>query len=270
MRGSWRPNRTAIFWPPLLWPSTLCLSRSPGLLNRRPRGSICWLSLLSLIQQLLWTPTQSGALSPFGLVWLSLPHLVDNSVRSLTGTVWLLSWLSYIIVPRPLSGLLDLWNRILDRRQAEITVMQFTGHSLPLHQSMSVPWEFFTSSHFISQFPPMRFPLITAIRMCHFLPVHHLGMPFLAGSKAKIQQHIVILNRITVYRLFVPYRNIWYLLIPLRRCPWCSRYRRRKWTRRLEFKSWTRLIAFHIALIPLGKVWIQLFSLQLWVNSRTD
>ena len=30
------------------------------------------------------------------------------------------------------------------------------------------------------------------------------------------------------------------------------------------------LIAFHIALIPLGKVWIQLFSLQLWVNSRTD
>ena len=31
-------------------------------------------------------------------------------------------------------------------------------------------------------------------------------------------------------------------------------YRRRKWTRQNEFKSWTRLIAFHIALIPLGKV----------------
>ena len=30
------------------------------------------------------------------------------------------------------------------------------------------------------------------------------------------------------------------------------------------------LIVFHIALIPLGKVWIQLFSLQLWVNSRAD
>ena len=27
---------------------------------------------------------------------------------------------------------------------------------------------------------------------------------------------------------------------------------------------------FHITLIPLGKVWIQLFSLQLWVNSRAD
>ena len=34
---------------------------------------------------------------------------------------------------------------------------------------------------------------------------------------------------------------------------------------RHEFKSWTWLIAFHIASIPLGKVWI-----QLWVNSRAD
>ena len=56
----------------------------------------------------------------------------------------------------------------------------------------------------------------------------------------------------------------------IRRCPWCNGYRRRKWPRRLEFKSWTRLIAFHIALIPLGKVWIQIFCFQLWVNSRAD
>ena len=54
------------------------------------------------------------------------------------------------------------------------------------------------------------------------------------------------------------------------RCPWCNGYHRRKWTRRHEFKSWMRLTAFHIALIPLGRVWIQLFSLQLWVNCRTD
>ena len=40
----------------------------------------------------------------------------------------------------------------------------------------------------------------------------------------------------------------------LRRCPWCNGYRRRKWTRQHEFKTWRRLIAFHIALIPLGKV----------------
>ena len=94
-------------------------------------------------KQLLCPLTQSGAPSPFGLMWLSLPHLVYNSVRSLTATVWLLSWLSYIIVQRQLSSLLDFWNGMLDRHQAEITVMQFTGHSLPVHQSMSVPWKFF-------------------------------------------------------------------------------------------------------------------------------
>ena len=74
---------------------------------------------------------------------------------------------------------------MFNRHQAEITVMQFRGHSLPVHQSMSVPWEFFSSSHFISQFPPTWFSLITAIRMCHLLPVHHLGMSFLAGSKGQ-------------------------------------------------------------------------------------
>ena len=50
----------------------------------------------------------------------------------------------------------------------------------------------------------------------------------------------------------------------------CNGYRHRKWTRQHKFKSWMRLIAFHIALIPLEKVWIQLFSLQLWVNSKSD
>ena len=58
------------------------------------------------------------------------------------------------------------------------------------------------------------------------------------------------------------------LISDVQRWPWCNGYRRWKWTRRQEFKSWTRLMAFHIALIPLGKVWIQLFSLQLWANSR--
>ena len=64
--------------------------------------------------------------------------------------------------------------------------------------------------------------------------------------------------------------NIKVTIIPIRRCPWCNGYRRRIWTRWHKFKSWIWLIAFHIALIPLGKVWIQLFSLQLWVNSRAD
>ena len=66
--------------------------------------------------------------------------------------------------------------------------------------------------------------------------------------------------------------NVWKSIIynEFRRFPWCNGYRRRKRTRRYEFKSGRRLIAFHTALIPLRNVWIQLFSVQLWVNSRAD
>ena len=53
-------------------------------------------------------------------------------------------------------------------------------------------------------------------------------------------------------------------------CPWFNSYRRWKWIRRHEFKSWTRLVAFHMALIALGMLSIQLFSLEQWVNSRAD
>ena len=34
----------------------------------------------------------------------------------------------------------------------------------------------------------------------------------------------------------------------------------------LKFKTWARLFAFHI--VPLGNLWIQLISFQLWINSR--
>ena len=47
---------------------------------------------------------------------------------------------------------------------------------------------FFTSSHFICQYLPTQFPLITAIRMCHFLPVHHSEWHFrrVEGQNAHI------------------------------------------------------------------------------------
>ena len=90
--------------------------------------------------QLVWSPNSIGVPEgPFVRVWLSLPHLVHNSVRSLT--VWLLSWLSYIIVQRPLNRPLNLWNGMFDRHQAEITVMQFRGHSLPVHHSVAAQWD---------------------------------------------------------------------------------------------------------------------------------
>ena len=51
VRGSWRSNIIAIFWPLTLMAVTLCHSCSLGLLNRRPRAHSagCWLSLLHLI-----------------------------------------------------------------------------------------------------------------------------------------------------------------------------------------------------------------------------
>ena len=75
---------------------------------------------------------------------------------------------------------------------------------------------------------------------------------------------------IQTYHLISNRRSNFVIVKKRWRCPWCNGYRRRKWTRRHEFKIWTRLIAFHTALIPLWKVWIQLFSFQLCVNSRTD
>ena len=88
-------------------------------------------------------PNSIGSPSPFGLVWLSLPHLVYISVRALTATV-LTSVLTELYncsttTQSPTRSL----KHMFDRHQPEITVIQFTGHSLPVRQSMSVPWEFF-------------------------------------------------------------------------------------------------------------------------------
>ena len=64
--------------------------------------------------------------------------------------------------------------------------MQFRGHSLPVHQSMSISWAF-TLPHFVCQIRLRDFFRLLAIGMCHFLPVHHFGMACLAGSKFNIQ-----------------------------------------------------------------------------------
>ena len=166
MRGSWRPNRIAIYWPPLLWPSALCLSRSPGLLNRKPRGSaFCWVlafSTTSCYQRVSKTtggprapsaesdfpyhilsatsldPNSSGARRGLS-AGISLPHLISN-FSGLQLSDFLPSQ-SYIIVQRPLNRPLNPWNGMFDRHQAEITVMQFTGHSFPVHHSVAAQWD---------------------------------------------------------------------------------------------------------------------------------
>ena len=89
VRGSWRPNGTAIFWPHS-YGRQRCVFFVLLMLNRRPWGPLCWVMAFftASYQQLLWSPNSIGVPEgPFGRVWLSLPHLVYNSVRSLTATV---------------------------------------------------------------------------------------------------------------------------------------------------------------------------------------
>ena len=133
-----------------------CSTRGPG----AQLSAECWLSLPHLVTngspKLLGVPRapSAGCGFPYHILSLipnslgapralsagiSLPHLISNlSGPQLSD---FLSSQSYIIVQHPLNCPLNPWNGMFDRHQAEITVMQFTGHYLPVHQSMSVPWE---------------------------------------------------------------------------------------------------------------------------------
>ena len=68
----------------------------------------------------------------------------------------------------PISGDWDvllplIWNGLCDRRRSEITVMQFTGHSLPVHHWSGT----FTLSHIISRAHLRAFFRLLAIGICH-------------------------------------------------------------------------------------------------------
>ena len=160
VRGSWRPNITEIFWPHCYdrhVVSFLFFDAQPEV--QRP---LCWVMAFftASYQHLLRTSTHQGPKAPSA--WCGFPYHISsptgwNSTGNSTGPLGVeLNWnrnsiplarrtqLCYIIVRRSP----DLWNRMFNRHQAEITV---------------------SSSHFISQFPPTRFPLITANGMCHSL-----------------------------------------------------------------------------------------------------
>ena len=106
--------------------------------------------------------------------WLPQPHLVTNG--SDLQTNWLPVSPSYIIVQSPTQHLPltghrmchfhRLWNGMFDRHQVEITVMQFTGHSLPVHQSVSVPWDFNPIPHCQPSSPmPMEYALPPSLEL---------------------------------------------------------------------------------------------------------
>ena len=86
VRGSWRSNRTAIFWPSLLWPSR-CVFLVLLMLKWRSRGPLCWVLAFftASYQHLLWTPIQSGPLrAPSAGCGFSY-HISSISVSNSTG-----------------------------------------------------------------------------------------------------------------------------------------------------------------------------------------
>ena len=126
------------------------------MLNRRlgVHSAGWWLSLLHLIRifsgpqvnQGSWGPLQPCVAFPTTSRLSPSPTLLPLARRT---------QLSYIIVQRPL----DLWNRMFNRHQAEITVMQFRGHSHLVHQSMRVSWDFLACPILLANFRPRDFLL---------------------------------------------------------------------------------------------------------------
>ena len=151
MRGSWRPNRTATYWPPLLWPSALCFSRSPGVLNRRFGGPL------------------TGCCSLYRI--LSLTRLVSKLTDFLSSP-------SYIIVQSPTQY---LWKGISSVNNCHAAQRSPSSGASVYDCTMR-----FYLVPYCQPSPPTRFLSITTIGMCHFLPVHHFGMACLPGLKVNI------------------------------------------------------------------------------------
>ena len=133
--GSWRPNITEIFWPQSYGHQRCvflvlqgCSTRGPGPTLLGDGFLYCILSASSL------DPNSSGPKWPLrpDVAFPTTSHLQLSATSLARRTP-----LSYIIVRRPL----DLWNRMFNRHQAEITVMQFRGHSLPVYHSVVAQWD---------------------------------------------------------------------------------------------------------------------------------
>ena len=89
VRGSWRPNITEIFWPQTYGRhvvSFLFFDAQPEV--QRP---LCW--VMAFFTASSPDLNSSGPEGPFVQMWLSLPHLVYNSVRSSTQLALELNWL---------------------------------------------------------------------------------------------------------------------------------------------------------------------------------
>ena len=111
--GSWRPNRTATYWPPTLMAISVSFPFpwAAQLGAWGPSLSGCWFSLPHLISNSSDTQLSIGGLrAPSAGCWLSLPHLISNWLNFLctelynssTSTFFL--WASQIALIQPIHG----------------------------------------------------------------------------------------------------------------------------------------------------------------------
>ena len=101
VRGSWRRNRIATYWPPTLMAISVSF---PFAWAAQPGAKPLWVLVFSTTSylQLVWSIKRSigGLRAPSTGCWLSVRHLVSN--WSSLQTDWIYCALSYIIVHRPL------------------------------------------------------------------------------------------------------------------------------------------------------------------------
>ena len=156
------------------------------MLNRRPWGPLCWVLAFftASYQQLLWSPNSIGVPEgSLGRVWLSLPHLIINSISN-CHLISVLTELYNSSTPTRLPTRSLEWH---DWSSSSGNNCHAVHRSLSSGASVYECIMGFTLSHFISQIHPRDLFWLVAIGMCHFLPVHHFVMACLLGLKVKIQ-----------------------------------------------------------------------------------
>ena len=111
-------------------------------------------------------PEAQGSSPLLGAVFSTASFL---QLSLISKTHWISCALSYITIQRPLK---NKWPTeyvtsavfgmaCFDHHRAEITVMQFTGHPLPVHQFVTVPWDF-------NPVPYCQLSSPTPVEICNF------------------------------------------------------------------------------------------------------
>ena len=126
MRGSWRLNKDCNILTSSAPPDiAVCRSCSPGLLNRKPGGPL------------------AGCCSLYRI--LSLTHLISQQTQTSCAELYYCFTPTQSILIASQAGICHfrrLWTGMFDHNPAGITVMQFRGHPLPVHQFLTVLWDF--------------------------------------------------------------------------------------------------------------------------------